>query len=193
MLTDLIRMHQQQWNNRGFAGTFSENRMRAFFKEIATSFYEKDWIEFNMAVPVEENRKHVAVDVYLTYKNRVYLMHRGMDEDPLYRKQGPGNVLLYARLNEAINDGVKVFDMLRGAEEFKLRMATEINQNKKIIIGSNYKTGRILHDLVKQYMQIIRHLRMEELHIKIVFKDKPFFKGIKDYIQFLYSRIKHKS
>lgn len=194
VLEDFIRMHQQQWNNRGFPGTFSEKRMLDFFMEIAGSFHEKDWIEFNMAVPAEKaDLKYVAVDVFLTYKNKVYLMHRGMDEDPLYRKQGPGNVLLYARLHEAINDGVKVFDMLRGTEEFKLRLATKINQNKKIIVGSNYKTGRILYGLVKKYLTIIRHIRMEELHIEIVFSGKSFFKGVTDYTQFLYSRIKHLS
>lgn len=191
VLTDFIRMHQKQWNNRGFTGTFSEKRMRDFFMEIAKSFYEKDWIQFNMAVPIEAD-KYVAVDVFLTYKNRVYLMHRGMDEDSRYRKQGPGNVLLYARLNKAINDGVKVFDMLRGSEAFKLRMATTINQNKKIVISSGYKPGRLLPGLVKRYLKIFRHLRMEELHIIIVFNDKPIFKGMKDYIQFLHRRFKHK-
>ncbi len=145
-----------------------------------------------MAVPVEEDEKYAAIDVLITYKNRVYLMHRGMDEDPLYRKEGPGNVLLYASLNEAINNGVKVFDMLRGTEEFKLRVATKINQNKKIIFSSDYKMARLLPGLVKKYLRIVRQLRMEELHIIILFDGKSYFKGMSDYLQFLHRRIKHR-
>lgn len=116
-----------------------------------------------------------------------------MEEDALYRKRGPGNVLLYARLHEAINDGVKVFDMLRGSEEFKLRLATEIKQNKKIILYPAHKTGRLVPGLIKKSMNVIRHIRIEELHIKFMFEGKPFFKGLSDYLQFLYERIKQRS
>ena len=192
LLADLIRMHQQQWNSRGFAGTFSEIRMRDFFMEIAKSFYEKGWIEFNMAIPVESGAKYVAIDAFLTYRNKVCLMHRGMEENSLYRKQGPGNVLLFARLNEAIHDGVKVFDMLRGTEEFKLKMATKINQNNKITISSGFKLGRVMPGLVKKTMQMLHYIRIEKSHIKHVFNGKPIFKGITEYIQFLHRRIKHK-
>src|SRR5690606_8920985 len=129
------------------------------------------------------------VDVFMTYKNRVYLMHRGMDENPVYKKQGPGNVLLFSRLNEAIKDGVKVFDMLRGSEDFKLRIATKINHNKKIVVTSSYNSGKLFPVLVKRIMKIIKHIRIEELHLIIVFNGKPFFRGITDYIQFLNRRI----
>lgn len=190
--SDFIRLHQQQWNNRGFAGTFSEQRMRDFFMEISNSFYEKDWIEFNMAVPEEVDEKYVAIDVIMTYKNRLYLLHRGMGEEPFYRRKGPGNVLLYARLNEAINDGVNIFDMLRGSEEFKLKMATKINQNKKVIVCSDSPTRKLQTGLVNKTMTMIHHVRTEKSHIKHHFNEKPLFKGLTEYIQFLQRRIKHK-
>lgn len=192
LLNDFFRMHQQQWNSRGFAGTFSEIRMRDFLTEIAASFYEKGRIEINKAIPDKTDKKYVAMDIYLSYKNRVYLMHRGMEENSVYRKHGPGNVLLYARLKEAIDDGMQVVDMLRGTEEFKLRMATKINQNRRITILSGYKNERVLPYLVKKYLNIIRHIRTEELQIVIGFYGKPFIKGASDYIQFLHRRIKHK-
>lgn len=192
VLTDLIQMHQQQWNNRGFAGTFSEKRMRKFFMEIATSFYNKEWLQINLAIPAEEDTKYVAIDVLMTYKNRIYLMHRGMDDAPFYRKLGPGNVLLYARLKEAIDDGVEIFDMLRGSEEFKLRMATKINQNQKIIIYPDYKTKKLLPRLTKKYITLKRHLRNEEMHVIIVFSGRSFLKGIRGYFQFMYKRIQQR-
>lgn len=193
VLSDFFRMHQLQWNNRGFAGTFLESRMHNFFLEITKSFHKKNWVQFNMAIPIEEETKIVAIDVLITYKNKISLMHRGMDENPLYKKQGPGNVLLYSKLQEAINDGVKVFDMLRGTEEFKLRMATKIIQNHKIIINSDNDFRGLLPLIVKKYLKIKRQLRLEGLHIKIVLGGKPFYKGIKDYIDFLITRIKSKS
>ena len=192
VLTDLIRMHQQQWNKRGFAGTFSEKRMCDFFMEISKSFFDLKWIEVYMAYPNEIGLDYVAVDFYLTYKNREYLMHRSMEEDSLHRKNGPGNVLLYTRVHEAINDGVLVFDMLRGSEEFKLRMATNINMNKSITIYSNLKKARVLPGLINSYLKIIRQFRSEKLHTKQVFKGKPLSEGITDYLQFLHRRIKHR-
>ena len=192
VLKEMIRMHQKQWNSRGFAGTFAEKRMSNFFIEIAHTFYEKGWIEFNKAIPAESNDIIVAVDVFLTYKNRVYLMHRGMDEDSLYRKQGPGNVLLYTRLNEAIHEGVKVFDMLRGSEEFKLRMATKINQNKKLVVLSGSNSQNLKPGIVKKYLKIKRHIKVERHQVELVTRNKPFLRGVSEYIRFLHRRIKHK-
>ncbi len=190
VLTDFYRMHQTQWNHRGFAGTFSEKRMCDFFAELSTCFHEKNWIEFNLASPIDANTTYVAVDAYLTYKNKVHLMHRGMDEDPLYRKRGPGNVMLFARIHQAIQEGADVFDMLRGSEEFKLRLATHIKQNKTIVVGPDYPSGRLRIALVKTTMKVIRLLRIEVLHLSIVIEGKTFPKGLADYVLFLVKRIK---
>ena len=187
-----IRLHQQQWNNRGFSGTFSEQRMHNFFIDISTSFYEKQWLEFNYAVPADAHNQIVAVDVLIKYKDKIYLLHRGLDENPLHKKKGPGNVLLYSRLNEAIYDGVKAFEMLRGSEEFKLRMATKINRNKKIRIYPGSSARRLSSALVKKYMKLTHHIRMEKSHVRLILGNKPLFSGISEYVQFLQGRIKHK-
>ncbi len=190
VLNDFFRMHQTQWNHRGFAGTFSEKRMCDFFEEMSTCFYAKNWIEFNLASPVDANTTYVAVDAYLTYKNKVHLMHRGMDEDPLYRKRGPGNVMLFARIHQAIQDGVDVFDMLRGSEEFKIRLATHIKQNKTIVVGPDDTSERLRIAVVKTAMKLVRLIRIEVLQLSIVIGDKPFFKALTDYTHFLFKRIK---
>ena len=192
VLSDLIRMHQKQWNKRGFSGTFSEKRMCDFIAEITKLFHNLGWMQIYMAYPYNVDNKYIAIDFYMTYKDRVYLMHRGVEEDSIHRKDGPGNVLLYSRIHEAIDDGVLVFDMLRGSEEFKLRMATKININKKITIYANSKTGRVLPGLVNACMKIIRQVQSEKLHTTEVFKDKPVTEGATDYVQFLYKRIKQK-
>ncbi len=192
VFTTLKEMHQIQWNSRGFAGTFSEDRMYNFFVDISKVFFEKGWIEFSLATPIVDKTKYVAVDVCMTYKNKVYLMHRGLDEDSTYRKLGPGNVLLFARINEAINDGVKVFDMLRGSEEYKLRLATNIIHTNKIVIRSNYSGGRLRAGIMKKYMKGIRLIRNERSYAIIVFRRRSFFNGLSEYLNFLRRRINKK-
>ncbi|MCH8494814.1 MAG: GNAT family N-acetyltransferase [Balneolales bacterium] len=190
VLETLKRMHQIQWNNRGFAGTFSEDRMYNFFVEISKVLFEKSWIEFALAIPTDDDINCVAVDVYMTYKKRVYLMHRGLEEDSSYRKLGPGNVLLFTRINEAIKEGVQVFDMLRGSEEFKLRLAKNIVHTTQIVISSDRKSQRLRASIIKKYLKVSRQIRNEKSHVFIVFKGKTFSNGLSDYMHFLHRRIK---
>lgn len=191
-LSDLIHMHQQQWNSRGFAGTFAEKSMHDFFIEITGSFYEKGWIELNKATPAGSMGRHVAIDVLMTYKDKVYMMHRGMEEDSSYRKQGPGNVLFYARLNEAIQNNIKVYDMLRGQEEFKMRLATKINQNVKITISPGYRMGRLIPGFVKQWLNLNRNISLEKIQLSLVIRGKSFSEGISAYYHFMHRRIRQK-
>ncbi|MGM0505716.1 MAG: GNAT family N-acetyltransferase [Bacteroidota bacterium] len=192
VLTDLMNMHQKQWNHRGFPGTFSEKRMRDFMMEITTSFHKKGWVEFDMAVPLTSEGDYAAIDMMITYNRRVCLMHRCMSEDPLLRRQGPGNVLLYTRINRAFNDGDNVFDMLRGSEDYKLRSATKIQQNKRITLQQGSKARTIRPVLTKSYISMIRRARSERSHFRLVTDDKCFQKGIADYTRSLRERVKSK-
>lgn len=192
VLTDLMNMHQKQWNNRGFPGTFSEKRMRDFIMDIATSFYKNRWMHFNMAIPEGNHGNYVAIDMLITYNKRVSLMHRCMDEDSLFRKQGPGNVLLYTQLNESFNDGYEVFDMLRGSEKFKLRMSTKIKQNKNIVLFDRSNKKGIIPLIANKYIKATSRIRTEKSQLIHVFNGESTIKGIDDYIRFLYKRFKQK-
>ena len=192
VLNELIRMHQQQWNDRGFAGTFAETRMKDFFTEITELFFERGWMQLKMAVPVDKSAKYVAIDALPTYKNKVYMMHRGMENNSRYRKLGPGNVLLYTTLKEAIQNNVKTFDFLRGMEGFKLREATKVNQNRKVIVSDSLEASRQLSGLVKKYIKLRTRLKLEKINFKIMVAGKPFTKGIKDYALVLNERIRQK-
>jgi CelD/BcsL family acetyltransferase involved in cellulose biosynthesis len=192
VLNELIRMHQQQWNDRGFAGTFAETRMKDFFTEITELFFGRGWMQLKMAVPADKSANYVAIDALPTYKNRVYMMHRGMENNSRYRKLGPGNVLLYTTLKEAIQNNIKTFDFLRGMEDFKLREATKVNQNKRVIVYDRSDTGRQLSGLVKKYIKLRTRLRLEKMHFKVIVAGKPFTEGIKGYALVLNERIRHK-
>lgn len=191
---EMVRLHQQRWNNLGYPGTFAEERMYEFLKKISTVFYNRGWLQFKMAVPVEGegDKECVAIDMVLKYGERVYMLHRAMDDESPYTKDSPGNVLLYRILKEIADGGIKTFDFLRGVQEFKMRTADKVNNNKKIQIGNPGRKAKRYKEFIKFAVRMKRRLKVEGFQFRLFFKNTPLIEGFKNYYTFLRRRIRYK-
>jgi hypothetical protein len=96
------------------------------------------------------NGKNIAIDLNFKFNNKIYLIQRGFDDESKLKKHGPGNVLLYCILKEAANEGVDVYDFLRGDEHYKLRMANQTIQNKHIVLKQSNAAA-------PSYVQHVKH------------------------------------
>lgn len=189
---EMVKLHQQRWNNLGYPGTFAEERMYEFLKKISTVFYQKGWLQFKMAVPSEGGDECVAIDMILKFGDRVYMLHRAMDDESPYTQDSPGNVLLYRLLKEIADGGVKIFDFLRGVQEFKMRTADKVNRNKRIQIENPDGKVRVNKKLVKLAVRLKRRLKVERFQFNLFFKDAGMIEGLKNYYTFLRRRINYK-
>lgn len=179
----LVEFHQTRWHNLGQPGIFKDDRIYRFFREVTMRFYEKGWL-FMKSVTAED--QCVAVDLLFKFKGIIYMVQRGFDDTSEYRENSPGSVLLYYVIKEAIEEGMEVYDFLRGEESYKLRTATQTLQNKQVCIrkptGKNMKTRSF--DIIRRYSHLKRKLRNER-DIIDVYLDKD---GMKEYMKDLYKR-----
>ncbi len=191
---EMVKLHQQRWNNLGYPGTFAEERMYEFLKKISTVFYQKGWLQFKMAVPAngEGDEEFVAIDMILKYGKRVYMLHRAMNDESPYTQDSPGNVLLYRILKEIADGGIKTFDFLRGIQEFKMRTADNVNKNKKIQIDNPSRKVKFNKEFIKIAVRVKRRLKVERFQAQLIFKDTPVIEGLKNYYTFLRRRIRDK-
>lgn len=191
---EMVKLHQQRWNNLGYPGTFAEKRMYNFLKKVSTVFYQKGWLQFKMAVPVEGegNESCVAIDMILRYGERVYMLHRAMDDESPFIKDSPGNVLLYRILKEVADGDTKTFDFLRGVQEFKMRTADDVIANKKIQIRNPHRKVRLNDEVIKFAVRLKRRMKVESAQFHLFFRDTPVIEGIKNYYSFLCRRLNHK-
>lgn len=190
---EMVKLHQQRWNNLGYPGTFAEKRMYDFLKKVSIVFYQRGWLQFKMAVPTEAgNDNCVAIDMVLRYGERVYMLHRAMDDESPFTNDSPGNVLLYRILKEVADGKTKIFDFLRGVQEFKMRTADDIIANKRIQIRNPNRKTRLNDEIIKFAVRMKRRVKVERFQFNLFFRNTSVGKGLKNYYSFLYSRINKK-
>lgn len=95
-----------------------DTRNMAFFKAIMPIFFEKGWLQLNFLMI---NHRPVASYLNFDYGDRIMVYNSGLEMEP-YGYLSPGNVLLAYNIEEAIQQGKKFFDFLRGNEAYKYRM-----------------------------------------------------------------------
>lgn len=187
----LVVMHQKRWNALGFPGAFAEKRMYYFMKDVIKVFSKKGWITLRTAESVMEKGKIIAVDLIFEYKTRAYLVHRALDQESVYSKYGPGNVLLSLAIKKATEKHMDVLDFLRGEEAFKFRTATNTAINQRITITKKEKSTR-RSAFLKRYISARRRLTIEWIQFMLFIKRKTLNPGLHGYADFIKSRLEAK-
>lgn len=185
----LVTFHQQRWNNLGQSGIFADNRILTFFKDITMQFMNKNWLWIEK---LKAGDQTVAVDLMFVYKGRIYLIQRGFDDRSPVINQGPGNILLYHIFRTGIDRKMKMYDFLRGLEDYKLRLTDQIIQNKTIFMrdGESERFFRkLISSTVRRYVHLKRKLRNEQEVIHVHLYKKPHLKGIAQYLVVTCSRL----
>lgn len=183
----LVEFHQRRWQNLGQPGIFADDRILEFFREITMKFHKKGWLSFKS---VTAEGQYIAIDLLFKFKGTMYMIQRGFDDSSEYNQYGPGNVLLYCVIKEAIQDGLKAYDFLRGEESYKLRTANKTPQNKKVILQNG--NGNQKNRLVRRYAHVKRKLQNEKHVAGVHLKKQGPASAANTYLKKLFQRGKRK-
>lgn len=185
---NLVTFHQRRWHNLGQPGIFADKRILEFFREVTMKFHEKGWLSFRTLTAEGEC---VAVDLLFKFKGTLYMVQRGFDDTSKYNEYGPGNVLLYSVIKEAIQGGYKKYDFLRGEEKYKLRTANRSPQNKEVILkksNSAFTSHFRVNSGVRNYANFKRKLQNERLVLGVHLDKKSPLSAMGGYVRKLYRR-----
>jgi CelD/BcsL family acetyltransferase involved in cellulose biosynthesis len=111
---DFIRLHRR---SGGQKKAFMDERMQGFFCDIAHSALDRGWLRL-AALTVDD--KKVASMFCFQWADAFLVYNSGYEPD-LYPSLSTGIVLMAYCIQDAIERGLKVFDFLRGEEEYKYR------------------------------------------------------------------------
>lgn len=120
---DFVMLHRKSGAHKK---AFMDERMRGFFREIAGVAFDRGWLRLASLII---NDVKVASMFCFEFSNTFLVYNSGYDPD-LYPSLSTGIVLLAHCIRDAIERGLKVFDFLRGEEEYKYRFGgvrTEIH------------------------------------------------------------------
>ncbi len=188
-LLSLNQLHQKRWNELGYPGLFSDARVGRFVNEVNKEFLKLGILWFKI---LKINDKVIAARLGFKFNNRVYDYLSGFDNISASASLRPGLILILEMIKDAVAYSWHIVDFLRGAEEYKFEISSELGYNYHVIINHTesqrkFKTAQIkileyitqlLHRIKNEKSIVILHAK---LHGKILF--------VKPYLKFCFKRI----
>jgi len=120
----LIDLHQMRWRQKGDAGVFADERRRRFHREIARAFSEKGWLRLDF---LRLGGEAIAGVYGYAYRDRYSFYLPGLNPKVAARSS-PGILLLFRCVAEAVREGYKEFNLLKGAADYKMAWATGLRR-----------------------------------------------------------------
>lgn len=109
---------KQHRESREDKALFMTPKMETFFRVIARTMSNKDMLSFGV---LELDNHPVAIVMCFYYKDIVYLYNSGYDRQ--YSALSVGFLSKIFSIKDSIERGFKRYDLLKGAEEYKYRLA----------------------------------------------------------------------
>jgi CelD/BcsL family acetyltransferase involved in cellulose biosynthesis len=116
-LGSFVALHRQAIGRKG---AFMRAARVRFFTALAESFDRAGWLRLNL---LEADGSVLAATFGFTVRDVFYLYN--MAFDPRTAAVSPGIVLVARVIQEAIAEGVRTFDFLRGAERYKFDLGAQ--------------------------------------------------------------------
>ena len=122
-------LHQKRFISKGLPGKFSKEQTRSFHLDIARFFFKKGWLGLSI---LKLSNIPVAALYGFHYGSKYFYYLSGWD--PAYSKYGISNLIIANTIAKSIEKGLKEFDFLRGAEEYKNWWNVKSHYNHQIIL-----------------------------------------------------------
>lgn len=135
-LSEMMRLHEACWNDRGRPGVFQRKSFREFHKVISKKFHETQRLALFFLFCGDTP---IAAEYGFTYKKKFYSYQAGYDPD--YKKFGIGKLMQILTLEYFFNKNYQEFDFLRGELAYKDKYADQKRHNTRLFMSRGTLKG----------------------------------------------------
>lgn len=136
---DLARLHRLRWTGRAERYGFSDPGYLEFHHRIAKRFAARGWLRL---YGLEVNGAVIAAWYGYRYGDVLYYYQSGFD--PEWQAHSPGMVLKSMVIREAIEEGIRELDLLKGAHPYKRSWADRSRRTVRLMVARPGVRGRLL-------------------------------------------------
>jgi CelD/BcsL family acetyltransferase involved in cellulose biosynthesis len=129
-LDDLFWLHDRRWRRRGLRGAFARPSVRRFHRELARRFAARGWLRLHR---LRVDGKTRAAFYCFADAARVYYYLSGFDLG--LSRYSPGAVLMARAVEDAQASGARVFDLLRGDENYKRHWGARERRTLRVVVA----------------------------------------------------------
>jgi CelD/BcsL family acetyltransferase involved in cellulose biosynthesis len=137
MLQALFRLHEARWEKRHQPGVLDDARVRAFHAAAAAGLQGRGLLRL---YGLRQNGEIKSVLYDLVLGDRVYAYLGGFD--PALDRASPGTLLTFHAIQEAIREGCREYDFLRGAENHKYSWGARDRRNYRLLAWHDLEPER---------------------------------------------------
>ncbi len=127
-LNEFIDLHQRRWESVNIRGVFFNNKMKEFYRDIAISFHEKNWLYFSF---LNIDGAMASGEFGFIYNGKLYGAIAGRDIK--YSRYSIGHLHYMFMIKEAINRGLRELDFLKGAEPYKFYWTKSVRKYMNVL------------------------------------------------------------
>ncbi len=129
-LRALFRLHEERWRDKGGPGSMmSSNSTQSFLFDVTQAFSARGMLRMY----IMRFRGEPAAMIYgILDGSRLYGYITGMD--PELGRYSPGSLLLHYAIRDAIADGARTWDFLRGQESYKFQWGAQTIFKRRMFI-----------------------------------------------------------
>jgi CelD/BcsL family acetyltransferase involved in cellulose biosynthesis len=138
MLSVLIRLHHARWRERGGSDAFHTPDLVAFHEEFSRTALERDWLRLYL---LRLDGEPAAAFYGFRYGDTMSFYQAGFD--PRFARLSPGMVCLALVIQQAMAEGAATFDLLHGAETYKLHWARGIQMLGRLEVFPPHARGAL--------------------------------------------------
>jgi CelD/BcsL family acetyltransferase involved in cellulose biosynthesis len=149
-----VRLHEKRWTANGAdGGAFHRERFLAFHQDIIKVFEENGWLSLSL-LAVDD--RPIAGIYGFVYKGTYYFYLPGFDP-AVAPYASPGMLVLSHRIEQAIEEGLGLFDLLQGDASYKGAWASDIARSLTIRAYNRSSRGLVLKvvESAKQAVKIL--------------------------------------
>lgn len=125
-MTALYDLHAARWKARGLPGMLAAEVDQSFHRQVARGMLGANALRMYM---LRVDERPVAI-FYGFAQNATTFYYLGGYE-PALQKSSPGTVIVAHAIEQAVREGMKTFDFLRGAEDYKYAWGAQDRWNSR--------------------------------------------------------------
>lgn len=132
----LFETHKMRWRKRGMPGAFIGKAHR-FHREWAAKAAENGWLWLST---MSQQGRPVGALYGMRLHRTCYFYQAGFD--PTFKSLSPGTLLVAHTVRKAIDEGLTLFDFMRGDEPYKRRWKPQRSvENLRVLISHTAVRG----------------------------------------------------
>lgn len=128
-MQEFYELHQRRWERLNISGTFSVEKVRKFYLDVADAFSQKGWLDLSF---MTVDGQAVSAVCGFNYNQRFYYGVTAFD--PKYAEYSVGNLHIMHLIEDAIKSGTREFDFLIGDEIYKLYWTRLARSNTQLVL-----------------------------------------------------------